>query len=141
MFYKCLECGHIFEEGEQKTWKEPHGEILCGCPCCDGGFKETHSCIICGSQNFLEDMTSGVCEECFEKYYNDQETCYRFGIDGRQELSINGFLASLFSVEQIEQMLFEKVKMMEFVDCKPFINEDKYWFAEKLEKEFKNERK
>ncbi len=44
--YKCKNCGHIFEEGEQATWTEKHGfssgpfEEWDGCPICQGSFKE-----------------------------------------------------------------------------------------------------
>ena len=42
MAYKCLSCGHVFEEGEQACWTESRGEYwgspcyetMSGCPVC-----------------------------------------------------------------------------------------------------------
>ena len=53
--YKCEECGHIFEDGEQVQWVEMHGfvygngEELSGCPICNGAYEEIKPCKICGS--------------------------------------------------------------------------------------------
>lgn len=68
MSYKCLECGHIFEEGEQSFWKEPHGERLSGCPICDGSYEECVSCNHCGADHLKEELYDGWCVECLEDY-------------------------------------------------------------------------
>lgn len=60
--YKCEECGHVFEEGEQSTWIEPHGERLSGCPICNGAYEEVHFCSICGEIKCS--MSEDVCEDC-----------------------------------------------------------------------------
>lgn len=60
--YKCKECGHIFEEGEEKKWTEPHGEKLKGCPICFGAFEEAEQCKICGGYSL--EMEDGFCQEC-----------------------------------------------------------------------------
>ena len=74
MAFKCLACGHIFEEGEQSRWEEHHpygmgyaAEEFSGCPICNGDFEETKQCEICGGE-FLEDELLGgcVCEDCVE---------------------------------------------------------------------------
>jgi hypothetical protein len=49
MIYKCVDCGHIFEEGEQAVWYEDRGEFwgvpcserMTGCPICNGDYEET----------------------------------------------------------------------------------------------------
>ena len=61
MNYQCQDCGHIFEEGEQTYWTEPHGEQMVGCPLCHGTFEPATPCRICGA-SCLEDY----CEECRE---------------------------------------------------------------------------
>ena len=45
MAYRCLECGHIFDEGEQEVWYEHHpcgmgtaSEEFSGCPLCKGDY-------------------------------------------------------------------------------------------------------
>ena len=46
--YKCLECGNLFEEGEQKRMRECVGEYwgspayqeYAVCPCCGGSYEE-----------------------------------------------------------------------------------------------------
>ena len=48
--YKCLECGHIFEPGEEAKWTEKHGftdgryEHFTGCPLCKSAYEETLRC-------------------------------------------------------------------------------------------------
>lgn len=73
MWYKCDECGHIFEEGEQKTWEENIGECWgspayernCGCPICEGTFEQVYPCVCCGE--LIVDSKSGYCDECVKK--------------------------------------------------------------------------
>ena len=48
MLYKCAECEHIFEEGEEAVWYEDRGEYwgrpcrerMKGCPMCHGVYEE-----------------------------------------------------------------------------------------------------
>lgn len=63
MMYKCDECSHIFEEGEQKTWREPHGEKMNGCPLCFSSYREISSCLFCGR---FENMNAdeSCCPDC-----------------------------------------------------------------------------
>lgn len=68
--YRCLECGHLFEEGEQATWKEDRGEFwgspcsesVSGCPICKGDYEEIKPCVICGSYN--HNIEDEFCDEC-----------------------------------------------------------------------------
>ena len=68
--YKCLNCGHIFDEGEQHDWKESRGEFwgspcsekMSGCPICKGDYEEVKPCKICGSYEHNADET--YCDEC-----------------------------------------------------------------------------
>jgi hypothetical protein len=60
--YRCSECGHIFEEGEFKSWIEPHGEEMQGCPICLSVFEEVKPCKMCGSYN--HNAESDVCDKC-----------------------------------------------------------------------------
>lgn len=62
--YKCLDCGNIFEDGEQARWVEMHGfehgngENFSGCPLCKGDYDEIEPCKICGTYD----------HECKEEY-------------------------------------------------------------------------
>ena len=66
--YRCNECGHLFEEGEQAKWTEMHGfnygngEEWQGCPICKGGYSEIKPCKICGSYD--HDYDEEYCNQC-----------------------------------------------------------------------------
>lgn len=44
--FRCLDCGHVFEAGEESRWVERHGfhsgpyEKWSGCPLCRGAYEE-----------------------------------------------------------------------------------------------------
>ena len=67
--YKCNECGHLFEEGEQKVYREKMGEChgfpayenFSVCPNCGGDYEEAQACKICGT---YEDVDGDFCMEC-----------------------------------------------------------------------------
>lgn len=70
MFYKCEECGHVFEEGEQANWREDRGELwgspcseeMSGCPLCKGAYEIINPCKICGSYD--HDFDEDYCNQC-----------------------------------------------------------------------------
>ena len=62
--YKCLECGHIFEDGEEWRWVEPHGERMTGCPICGCAYDEAYQCDECGSYHLSDELYSGLCADC-----------------------------------------------------------------------------
>ena len=146
MAFKCLECGHIFEDGEQATWREYMGEChgshayeeFSGCPICNGNFEETKQCEICGGE-FLEDELLGgcVCEECVEEYKRDLETCYKIAeTASKEKIKINPLLVSAFDITEIEEILYQQLESVgNNNDFSAFINVDKDWFAEKLAEE------
>lgn len=72
--YKCLDCGHIFDDGEEAVSKEYHDEIPGGfyeefdcCPICGGNFEETTRCRKCGGEFLDDELLSGYCEECLKE--------------------------------------------------------------------------
>ena len=149
MSYKCLDCGNIFDEGEEARWTENMGEYwgtpclerMTGCPLCRGDYEETTPCEICGSQHLKEELTSGVCEECMEEYRYDIKTCYEIGKNDIDSVELNIFFTTLFDKEEIEDILFtallKEEEIHKKVDCQDFINRDKSWFAERLVEEVK----
>ena len=79
--YRCKECHHLFEDGEEKKWIEPHGEMLRGCPVCCGIYEIARPCKICGSYSSDDDE---YCETCkneikkrfvslLDKYFTEEE--------------------------------------------------------------------
>ena len=136
MAYKCLECGHIFEDGEESVWYEDHGEMMRGCPVCDGAYEEAVECEICGAAHLSEELNGGVCDECIDEYRSDFDTCYAVSMGETQKVEINALLAALFDPRDIEQILKEHIKnRMPDIDCGGFIDADRSWFGENLVKE------
>ena len=75
MMFKCCECGHLFEEGEQAEWYENYGaeigsEKFCGCPLCRGGYECVYQCKKCGKWHDEDDLYEGWCEECLRETIN-----------------------------------------------------------------------
>jgi hypothetical protein len=72
--FVCLECGHIFEEGEESRWLEKHGldtppyEEWSGCPICKGGYEEIEPCKICGS--YSKELNFDCCMDCNDDLLN-----------------------------------------------------------------------
>ena len=66
--YKCYECGHLFEKGEEVRWMETHGlscppyEEMTGCPVCKGNYYEIEPCRICGSYEHY--ANEDFCDNC-----------------------------------------------------------------------------
>lgn len=144
MSYKCCECGHIFEEGEQANWLESRGEFwgepcsveMSGCPLCHGEYEETTRCKICGAEHLEDELNGGVCDDCIDDHRNDFETCYKISACDTQEIEINALLASILDVSEIERILAGYIRdNCPDVDCSAFIDADKYWFGMKLWKE------
>lgn len=144
--YKCIECGHIFEEGEQACWTESRGEYwgvscsetMSGCPICDGEYETTIPCEICESHHLEDELNGGVCEECIDEYRRNFSVCYNISLGEKEQIKINALLASLFEPSDIEQILEEYIRdRWHDVDCSPFIDKDILWFGEKLAEEVK----
>lgn len=142
MTYICLDCGHIFEEGEQGKSRaflgECHGknvyeEEKC-CPICGGDYEEAFACEICGTLHYKDNLCGGACDRCINEYRYDINTCYDVAKKmGEEQVELNCFLASIFTKDEIENILFKELKNAEKfakVNCDNFINADREWFAE-----------
>lgn len=142
MAYKCIECGHIFESGEESRWTESYGEEMSGCPVCAGGYEETVQCSICGSEHLADELDGGVCEACVDEYRHDIGMCRKIGEKSKENVEINGFFASMYSAEEIEELIWRDMlntQKIKAVDCTPFIEADSIWFAENLAEEVNND--
>ncbi len=145
MSYKCLDCGNIFDEGEEARWTENMGEYwgtpclesMTGCPLCRGDYDETIPCEICGSEHLENELNNGICEECIESFKTDIDICYEVGQNDIRDIKLNGFLSTIFEQAAIEEILFKFLKereKIEKVDCSEYINEDEIWFIEEVKK-------
>ena len=78
MMYRCLNCGNLFEDGEQATWYENQGEChgsiamgrFDGCPVCRGDYEEVYQCKECGDWHSEGDLYDGWCEKCLRETIN-----------------------------------------------------------------------
>lgn len=104
---KCLDCGHIFDEGEQDVIREYHNEIpggfyeeFAGCPLCGGDFEKTASCKKCGGA-FLPDelFENGYCKDCLREALNG-ESFLEFATTG---------VTTQTEVDTLEDFIFTRV--------------------------------
>ena len=140
MRYECHNCGKRFEEPhiieEKHGLDTPPYEKIGVCPYCKGYFEEMQECKICGEYFTEDELTSGVCDECIYEKATDIKFCYN--LETEETIKINGFIASVFTEEQINEILWNRIKeinRMVNISCYDFIDSDKSWFAEKLIKE------
>lgn len=139
MRYRCHECDRRFEDPDIIT--ESHGfndgiaEERGVCPFCKGYFEEMHKCVICGEYFTDDELTAGVCDECIYEHDTNHMVCYEFGRLQSESIKINSFLVSVFTEEQINEILYNRMMEMSriiSISCYEFIESDKVWFAEKL---------
>ena len=69
--YRCEDCGHLFEDGEQTYWTEPHGEKLSGCPLCHGAYVSARPCKLCGSYSNEDEEYCDKCKEDVKKRFSE----------------------------------------------------------------------
>nr|DAG65932.1 MAG TPA: rubredoxin iron binding domains containing a [Caudoviricetes sp.] len=140
--FRCLECGNIFEDGEQKRIKECMGDS-CDvatyqefdvCPCCGGDFETVVYCDKCGRIYNCDDVLNGLCKDCIAENTTVNE-CYKAADGEDEQIKINAFLAEALSKKEIEKVLLQYLinnsdKFKEKV--KDFVNEDVYWYVERM---------
>lgn len=111
------------------------------CPCC--GARDTLSeaveCSFCGGEFLDIDNFGNICDECLEKYETVGEAL-AIGAENTLEVKgINGFAASVLSVEQINKILIKWVEE-NFVDhskaVKEYCEDDKTYFVDWIEERY-----
>ena len=93
MMFKCCECGHLFEEGEQARWTEEHGEKWDGCPLCRGGYEEVHQCKECDEWHTEDELYEGWCEKCLRETIN-YDTFFEYCEANKDEQYLDIFVMS-----------------------------------------------
>ena len=89
--YKCMECGNIFDRGEEKHYTESHGEQFApaehwdGCQLCAGAFEETVRCDDCGAEHLPDELYAGKwCESCLMEKAT-KEALIRFALGSESD--------------------------------------------------------
>ena len=148
MFYKCLECGNIFESGEEKVHYErlhpdyPICEEFRSCPACGGEYEEAVMCDGCGGYFLEDELTEGLCSECVdglvcEYGHNAHELVKISHNDEQCEVKISRFLACMFDDDEINAILErELLKAADIIklDCTRYIEQDREQFIKMLKK-------
>lgn len=119
--YKCGNCGHSFNEGDQKTRYERHNdyytEPISVCPVC--GSDDIEICVYCKcceDEFFKDELNSkGICQNCIESFLDSSKssihTCYEMGDKTKIVVELNSFLYDFFGgVEGIEKHLLEYIR-------------------------------
>ena len=99
--YKCTECGHLFEEGEQDVWYENQGEChgvtamerFSGCPLCRGDYEEVRQCKKCGYWHTDDELYDGWCEKCLRETIN-YDTFFEYCEANKDEHYLDIFMMS-----------------------------------------------
>lgn len=139
---KCSFCERCFGEDEITIYR---GDKVC--PYCGHeDFEEAVQCKVCGDYFFDDELTCGVCEECKDDlkfpYKHDPKKCYELSKDEQEEVSLNAFLVSQFTTEQIEEVLMKELiiqSAIPYPDYSNFIDADEMWFIEKMLEEVKTD--
>lgn len=153
--YICESCGKIFEEDEIcEIQKEEHifgdfsisrtitkcfseGLSYCGC---GGDIVKAVHCEKCDS---FVPKGNFVCEDCLEEY-KTLDVALDIGEEWDGVVSLNGFLLSFYSREDIEQILLDSIRNEREEKVKRaverYCNEDKECFKECAERKWREEK-
>lgn len=104
---------------------------------------ETYKCRCCGNSipegEFVWDsVCKDCCDKFIEEYRHDTEKCIDISKDEEKNIKINLFLASQFTQEQIERILFFELLKKEYdsgVDYINFIKSELEWFIEGIKED------
>jgi hypothetical protein len=123
MMYRCENCGHLFEEGEQAVWEERHGldtppyEKLDGCPLCRGGYEEVHQCKECEEWHTEDELYEGWCEKCLRETIN-YDTFFEYCEANKDENYLDLFvMTEFFDVEMPKYSSYDFHNLMIRVYC------------------------
>lgn len=144
--FKCEKCGKVFEKAAKSYYTEFMGEChgrdsfmdfeVWHCPNCGSeDIAEAFKCEICQEWNIEEKLHGGVCDACIDKERANVELVMKIGEHNTEEVEINGFLAEMFTADQINEILTKELKRAGKyfgIDCSSYIDDDKDCFAEWL---------
>lgn len=151
-FYRCENCGNIYEQGEERVTEEYRGECfgfpsyeeVYGCPACGSPDYETlYPCGVCGELHPEDELFGGACGECIDKCRYDTETCERIAETEKVSVDVSPLITAMFDDMEIEAIVLDYLKRHSegSIDYMPFIEQDKDWFGERLIEETNNAKK
>jgi RecJ-like exonuclease len=141
----CEDCKEVYEELRTAKEKHPYGQgyveeeiEIYECDCCGGDLVEAKCCPICDYTIIPKD--EDICEDCIKEGCT-LENCLEMGNDTTEEYDINGFLASVYSLDEvIECLLADFSKMPQHMQqeyIENYCKEDKWFFTDFLERKAK----
>lgn len=140
--FKCMHCGHEFEEIDRKHYDNSTGVWEEYCPNCGSeDIEEAAQCEICGDWHAADYLHCGVCEKCAE--LDDPREAYAYGSARKSCVELNGFLAYSYSAQEIEAALWKDLMssrpslVKEYAN--KFITDDLGDFAEWYKEEHKDD--
>lgn len=108
--YICKDCGKIYEDEEAEdvyvTTSYYNLAEIVSC-CCGGELVKAKRCEKC--DEFMPEDNLALCDSCIEEY-ETLENALEIGADYEEKVSLNGFLTSEFTKEEIESILLEAFK-------------------------------
>ena len=141
--YKCSDCGHMFEDGEERivretceVWGQTVSREEKTCPHCGCDvYEETEPCKSCGRYLPECDLYSGYCESCLLDEATT-DTCYAVGAYDKEDVAVNSFFAYIFDESEIDVILYRELKRRKRLglthDCEGFVKEDIVAFADRF---------
>ena len=139
MTYICDDCGHIFEDGEERINIEEHGEKWSCCPECGGDYEVAARCDRCYGVAYPEFLHSGLCLDCvkdlinfdtFWLYIKDNNLVPEFMFKNFWHSSVpevvSKELEDALAVEYVRRSTQDRIlRKTEFMDvCEDFVMED-----------------
>lgn len=142
--YECLICDRRFHEFDVQV--DEFGGEKAVCPYCKGEIEDMHECKLCGEFYSDDNGAAGVCDACIHKHATF-DNCLNYGDDSKTNVKINGFVASVLTESQINEILIREITKINSAiplfsllrdEQIAFAEEDKDWFAEQILKKERN---
>lgn len=140
MMLQCEKCGKIFDAEDlesEKRFFSYYGETrlyenVSVCPYCGcGNHHEVVKCEWCGEYYDKREEGGCLCDECLSKA--TAKDCFEICKDDKWSVSLNQFIADMFSPQEIEHILLDAL-VKSNADISRFIKGNIDWFSD----EYKN---
>lgn len=138
--YECLICDRRFHDFDVQT--DEFGGKKAVCPYCKGDIEDVYECKLCGELYSDDELESGVCLKCIDKHTN-LDNCIEFGNDDKRKVEVNGFIFSLLTEEQINDILVRIIRdanTITPIDCSEYVSDDYDWYGEQIVKQKESEK-
>lgn len=113
MTYFCRDCHETFEEPDtEREWvgDKEHGGYVEYSECPNCGSEDIDDALMCPNcGEFCGELFGAfgkerMCEECIKEFATE-ENLIRYGYEDKQKIEINGYLAEMFSPDEIDRLL------------------------------------